>query len=785
MFCLQIFCCFSAKYSSELDILLSICTIFYQDVCIFAAMNKKLRIILFMVAAVAAIAMSAHRRNACLYKMSALVRTAAYQAAAAEKGLGNGMQGAPSVGKTTTVEPSICAFVKITYGADSVLQANRCRMLARFGDIYVADIPLKSIAALSLSDKVLRIEAGQSHRLNLDTAAVVVNTGHVWHADRLPRAFTGGGVVVGVMDVGFDATSPNFYDAALSETRIRRFWDQLSPDSVGSTMYVGADYRTADDILRYAHSHDGLIESHGTHTLGIAAGTGYDTPYRGMAYDADICIVSNAVSTDLPLISPEQLYKYTTATDALGFKYIFDYADEVGKPCVASFSEGGTQTFDSEEQLFEEVLASMTGPGRIIVASAGNDGGTLTHQRKPSGVERDGVFFLSESDRSSFSALSDQPFSFCITAYKDGQRQSVCLPTASVVAAADSLLEDSVSFFGHTLKYSIQAVTPYFNSALSAYDIMAEMKGRVGYPVNLSCEAIGSDATVDFFSNGMKFYASSLNPSISGGEAASSIGSPACAPSVICVGATAYRDHSVNVDGVPLYYDCGHDGAVASYSSVGPTRDGRVKPDVVAPGTFVISSASSYYLEADTAGIMRKDLAGSSMFNGRRYPWTSYVGTSMSTPLVAGVIALWLQANPQLTTEQILDIFSATCRRRDAMPQGSKDNHWGYGEIDAYAGMLKVLGIDGIQGLSTSRPHGLSVSLCGDVLRISASESCKDGSIGVSVYSLSGKKLIERAADFCGGGMAQVSLQGVSHGVYAVQLDGNTSATTGSFLIRK
>lgn len=749
-------------------------------------MKKNLRIILFFVAAVLTLSLNAQHRSACLYKMSGLVRYAAYDAAisgyAGDKSVA-AIHGGVAAGRNVYTEPSICAFVRIKEGADSVFRSNRCRRLASFGDVYIADIPLSAIAPLSLSDKVLRIEAGRSHRLTLDTAAVVVGAPQVWRADQLPQAFTGSGVVVGVMDVGFDATNPNFYDVALKATRIRRFWDQLSPDSIGSALYVGADYRTPDDILRYARSHDGLFETHGTHTLGIAAGTGFDTPYRGMAYDADICIVSNAVNTDLPLIPQEQLYKYTSATDALGFKYIFDYADEVGKPCVVSFSEGSTQSFGAEEQLFEETLASMTGPGKILVASAGNDGGEHTFQRKPSGVERDGMFFLSDADRSSFSAVSDRPFSFCITAYKDGRQQSVSIASASIVESADSLLEDSVSLFGNTLKYSIQALTPYFNSSLTAYDIVAEMNGGVGCTVQLSCEAVGSEACVDFYSNGVKFYASSTNSSLSGGESASSVGSPGCAPSVICVGATAYRDHSVNVDGTPLYFDCGHDGAVASYSSVGPTRDGRIKPDVVAPGTFVVSSASSYCFEADSAGSMRKDLIGCSEFNGRQYPWTSYVGTSMSTPVVAGVIALWLQANPQLDKEQILDIFSATCQRRDDMPQGTKDNHWGYGEIDAYAGLLKVLGIDGIKGLSANTPHGFSVSLHGDVLRISSSDGA-GGIINVRVYSMSGEKILERAVSI-GKSSAEVSLLGMPSGVYAVQIDAQSPMASGSFLVRK
>lgn len=276
---------------------------------------------------------SAQHAGASLYKMSRLVRLVSIEARNGQgqyaKTLTGGRERGDSRAFDVPGQRSLCAFVQMKGDGRLVLEENHCTPLAQFGDIYIADIPLRHLDGLSLSESVLRIEAGRSHTLTMDTTAVIVDAPAVWNGSSLPQAYTGQGVVVGVMDVGFDVTSPNFYDTTLTATRIRRFWDQLSPDSIGSGMYVGADYRTPEEILAYAHSHDGLIETHGTHTLGIAAGTGFDTPYRGMAYDADICIVSNAVNTDLPLIPEELLYKYTSATDVLGFKYIFDYAQEV------------------------------------------------------------------------------------------------------------------------------------------------------------------------------------------------------------------------------------------------------------------------------------------------------------------------------------------------------------------------------------------------------------------------------------------------------------------------
>ena len=76
----------------------------------------------------------------------------------------------------------------------------------------------------------------------------------------------------------------------------------------------------------------------------------------------------------------------------------------------------------------------------------------------------------------------------------------------------------------------------------------------------------------------------------------------------------------------------------------------------------------------------------------------------MAAPVVAGIIALWLQAKPDLTREEIIDAFSHTCRQPDAA-LSYPNNEYGYGEIDAYRGLLHLLGIDGIEKIS--RQHSI------------------------------------------------------------------------------
>ena len=122
------------------------------------------------------------------------------------------------------------------------------------------------------------------------------------------------------------------------------------------------------------------------------------------------------------------------------------------------------------------------------------------------------------------------------------------------------------------------------------------------------------------------------------------IGSPAAADKAITVGAVA----DVSENGFNL----------ASFSSRGPTADGRIKPDITAPG---------YQITAAEAGST----------NG----YVTYSGTSMATPFVSGTVALMLQENPNLTPQEVKDILMNT-----AVDYGivGKDNDYGAGLMDGY-----------------------------------------------------------------------------------------------------
>lgn len=734
------------------------------------------KIIPFLLALLCVLPLCAQRPQ--LSKMSPLVRRAALRA-----------QRSPAIRQAPSPEgrrPSVCAFVRVQGDGQKILADHGCRSLAQFGDIHIANIPLSSLASLSCEPQVVRIEAGQTCSATLDTSLVVTEASRLHQGDDLPQAFTGKGVVVGSQDIGFDLTHPTWRDVSLQHYRIKRFWDQLSNDSLsGIPMYVGRAYETESDILAYEHSRDGLTQMHGTHTLNIAAGTGCDSPYRGVAYESDLCLVSNAVNEDLVYVDSVDLEKFTSATDALGFKYIFDYAAEQGKPCVVSFSEGAFPDFFGDDKLYFEVLDQLTGPGRILVASAGNEGERLSYFRKPAGQESAGAFFIANFKSIFTKMRSADPFSVRYTFYnEDGsERDSLLIDMQQVWAAPDSDYVDTLQILGEEFIIEIAAYPNCYNPEEIAYEaLLTGTNSPIGYKRPISIELVGREADVHLYRGVGNMWKNAFNPSLTAGELSHSLLSPGSAPAVICVGANSYRTQVTTVTGRLYRSDSPGDGLISNYSSRGPTLDERRKPDVVAPGTLVISANSSFYAE-EKPDIIGRNSLGFHEWEGRSYPWSAAIGTSQSTPLVAGIIALWLQANPRLTPESVMGILRTTCRHPDTSIS-YPNNSYGYGEIDAYRGLLEVFDLPtSVGSLSQHPPRQLHFSQPSPRNLLLQAAYAAVHPLRLIVYSTSGQQMLTETLP-AGTTTWEVGLSELPRGVYALQVSSPESALEGSWLIR-
>lgn len=643
------------------------------------------------------VAIGAKAQRPCFAKMSPLVREACLTVS---NGTGQKAKSfSPKTGRR------IIAFVKTDGKSPHTLDG--CDILAAYGNLCIASIPICNLTKLSRLPEVKRIEAGHGTKAMMDTTNIIIGSDMLHRGTNLPQKYTGKGVVVGVQDIGFDLTHPTFYSADMKTYRIKAMWDQLSTDTIGSKLPAGRDYKGEEELLKIAHPRDGLIQTHGTHTAGIAAGSGSEglppsekestgntssnvnTVYSGVAPEADICLVCNVTSDDANLISPDDYYKYTYALDALGFKYIFDYADSVGKPCVINFSEGSYQDFKGDDLLYYEMLDSLSGPGHIIVSAAGNEGNKINYLHKPQG--RDSATILATSPwhgrTMSFTTLANADFKLSLLT-NDGDRTIKEYNLKDILASADSTLHDSTTVGGDSLFIAVTAYPSCYDKRQTVADWVISSNHYI-YPSKLQIVLTGAEADVELYANSASLSNTNDNSEPAGNNS-HCILSPGSAPSVICVGMTGYRTKYTNYLGQPKDFGGATNGEININSSVGPTYDCRIKPDVMAPGQNIISAYSSYYIEHNPkANDINSDVRHFT-YNRRTYAWNANMGTSMSSPVVAGTIALWLQANPRLTPQDCLKIFAQTCTHYD-QSLSYPNNLYGYGQIDAEAGLRLIL----------------------------------------------------------------------------------------------
>ena len=675
-------------------------------------------------------------------------------------------------------------FVQMKDGInDELLAQYGCKKYAQLGDIAIVTVPLDKVDALSEQPEVLRVEANDKGHPTLDLVPENTNLLPVYEQTAQHPAFTGQGVVVGIMDIGFDLTHPTFYNTpSLSNYRIKAFWDQLAPNADSNRFPVGSEWTTTADILQQQCATDGHEQNHGTHTTGIAAGSGYDSPYRGAAWESDLCLVANAVTADTAFIDKADYYLYTTATDALGFKYLFDYADSQQKPCVVSFSEGYTPFMDNDDQLFSLFLSRLVGPGHILVSSAGNESQGLTYFRKSLGVEHAGSFVRVFNPTAQYRLLSDGNPVVRLIAYEERNvvERELLLPMDSENWKDEQLI-DTLFIQDDTCAVRITRYQPSLVEGKTGYWITLAGNRPFTEMDHLALVVEGADCEAEVFGSSTQSFGNyDTDKQWNAAEKSHNILAPGCLEPAITVGSTSHRLTYTNINGDVIKNNRDTEpGRLSWFSSVGPAMDGSIKPDVTAPGNFVISSQSSFYLEAHpdatTYDVEHFDA------EGRTYVWAAQSGTSMSTPVVAGIIALWLQANPTLSPDDIRDVLQRTCRHPE--PQLTYPNNlYGHGEIDAYRGLLDILGMADIKELSHHQPQGVRVTAHDGLLHLQFSQTPSEPVL-LSIYTTSGA-LLHRQWLTPSSRQVSLPLPVSASGIYAVQLTGRDKALTGSQLVR-
>lgn len=599
------------------------------------------------------------------------------------------------------------------------------------GDIHIVNIPVSRLAALSEDSRIQRMEANYTlPKASLDKTAETVGAGKVWSGAGLPQAFDGTGVIIGNIDTGHDYAHPTFRSTKDGRQRIVMVYDPLDipagqkPDD-SSKFPIGTLYTDTAAINAKMHSADYNTNNHGTHTASIASGSGWGSPYRGIAPESDIYMATGIVGNNANML-PAGYSRYTgTAFMALQAENIMRYAEEQNKPCVINYSIGFNEGITKDNTLLDEYLNSITGPGKIMVAAAGNEGAD-NHGYLPKGTGDTtvGGMLSTHNQTASVSIKTKGTLTLRIRnrTMPDNANQKLEIPldftdTGNPTSGSGKLKWDNETVFCKSTVLNGMKVTVYSglydgDDSYFAYEIMIEEGTKALESNEYTIEIEGKDTEAEIYVQRAELLPTDENGiTLAGAQTGGTINTPASLASTICVGATAWTTSFTNTAGQTLSVSTGKDGERATFSSVGPTMHGLTKPDVMAPGTLVSAADNSFYGQ-DTS-YRETTRTATTTYDGREYNYIVMSGTSMATPVVAGTIALWLQACPTLTKEDIMDIIAVTSRRHDpSLPY--PNNHYGHGEIDAYKGLMKILNITNVEGLSTTHLHNATARPAAD-----------------------------------------------------------------------
>lgn len=703
------------------------------------------------------------------------------------------------------------------------------------GNIALALLPIDDVERIADMKCVSRVQLARPVQQKMDKARAETGIDKIQSGIDLPQAYTGKGVVCGIVDNGFDPNHVNFLKPD-GTTRFGYF-SKIYADSRGTNGYIHANYYPQSELNKdpeladadYTYplemfSTDTKDTYHGTHTLGIMAGsykgkmtaapladdgtvtlTDMLNPYYGAATEAELVASSGDLQDYFIILGIE---------DCIAYAQYSNGADEnedplEPKPCVINLSLGSNLGPHDKMGLMNQYL-SQAGEAAIICMSAGNEADnpiclhktftaedkTLKSFIKPMSLgsyTSDGTTY-NNLKYGTIHAYSNDPTEFTIKIVIYNTQRGSTAMTMPVSTATN----DTYVMWASSSDYSSSATVSgifakYFDGYVAIGATQEEYTGRyyavVEYMLSDNLQnnpdqkylagiiIEGKDGqTVDVYGDDYYTYFDSYGKAgWENGTADGSISDMAVSDNVIVVGSYNTRDQWGCLDGGKSDYGVPFPvGDITSFSSYGTLSDGTTLPHICAPGGAIISSANSYFVENTSIGLTTSDIQGKTNEGSKTDYWIQAAGTSMATPVVSGAIALWLEADPTLKCSDILDIIKTTAVKDDFVKNGIPAQ-WGYGKFDAYAGLKEVLRrkADGIETVTAANGNKALFSQIGErTFRVSQPGA---KSINVAIYNASGAVVNQQSAQ---GDEAIVDLSAMPKGIYIVRANNTNQKIT-------
>ena len=613
-------------------------------------------------------------------------------------------------------------WIDLTDNNTSKIEALGARIATRFDCKVTADIPVDALEQVAALRNVKKVAVAKRLRKKTYVTRQLTNVDDVLNLTSdaqtagLLHAYDGTGVVLGVIDAGID-----FGHSMLSGSRLKKKYI-YNTTSEEMEEYTGTSVYYKD-------------ETHGTHTSTIAGGSNLTSTAYVYTTGTSYSTVNNAQfggmapGTDLVLCDLGE--ELSDANIAWAMQKVAEYAESVGKPYVISISLGGHYGPHDGTGDMADVCAQLTGPGKVIVFAAGNEGQDGLYLGKNSSASDPVQSVLTSQARSDYSVDYGVVVSYARTPNTElavryhvvNTNTNAILWTSNEINTDDYFVDEqgNIELYGaeisvndtgsdgvtklskyftayendsetygylcgyldldaHNGKWYVETILYYLKAVSSNYKIAMSVYPKTG----TSYVDSWAVSYVDFTASSAKYN----NVAFTAGNNESSASDEASFPSVISVGSycsskywragTSYGSNQAWTNDGTYKQISGF----SSYQSEGSGPTGLKQPWITAPGEVILAGYNSGY----TAESNIYYAYGSNKKLG------AMSGTSMATPCVSGIVALWLQANPQLTPAQIKTIMKETAIT-DNYTSGTYASHFGQGKIDALAGLEQILAV--------------------------------------------------------------------------------------------
>ncbi len=646
---------------------------------------------------------------------------------------------------------------------------------------------------LAKDEEVVSISLGEEVSAKLNVAREVTGVDAIHSgSDGLPRAYTGKGVIVGLMDTGLDLNHVNFLDKD-GNLRAKRLWVITGQNSAVT------EYDTPEKIKNFTT--DQSAGTHGTHVLGIMAGSYNDkggqtaiinandkvqvstlraNPYYGVATEAEIAANAGTLDNNNIIVALEKLSKYSK---------------EVGKPAVMNLSLGNNvgphDGTDDRSKYMAEIGKEM-----IICVSAGNEGSEPVSLHKDFTASDNTIRTFSSNSASSSGRIEmwgsdatkfdvtfvavDKTNGNIIYSYKLDKNlqgeQVLIIGNYYGNAGAIKHPDFNDSFGEKAALYMSTNVNPN-NNRYSFSATLQLNRGTKGTNILPGFIVEGqAGKSVDIFAGSGTALLSNNISGYTQGNDECSINGMGCADNMLVVGAYINRENWPVLEKDLYGYRNATTGDIAYFSSYGKTFQGRQLPDICGPGMGMISSYSYHYVNAGNDVDGGKYFTANKEHGKRTSYWKEMSGTSMSSPFVAGVMALWLEADPTLSISKIKEILKKTAKNDEFTAKSPE--RWGYGKIDALAGLKEILNLGGVSDITVEANKMLVSPIDERTYEVFAAGA---DNVSLQLYSMSGA--LAASAD-ANGDTATLSAASAAPGVYILKATANGHTETHKLVLR-